>query len=72
MRKFITAMLLLLLAGCANGDLPSTEDKGIRTACLDGVTYYLFREYSSGYTGFGYMSVKLDKGSRIVPCKENR
>jgi len=72
MKKFIAVMILLLLAGCASGRDASVKDKGPGTVCLDGVTYYLFQESGGGYKGYGYMSVKLDKGGRIVPCKEKR
>ena len=64
----VVGLLLFALCGCSTGDKPMTEKKEFQTVCLDGVTYYLFRE-SAGYSGYGYMSVKLDKDSKIIPCK---
>ena len=49
--------------------LENLAGKEMKTVCLDGVTYYLDSEI--GYSrGFGYMSVKLDRESKIVPCTE--
>lgn len=65
----ITCLLLFALCGCSTGDRASTKKKDIKTVCLDGITYYLFKE-SRGYNGYGYMSIKLDKDSKIVPCTD--
>ena len=69
--KRILAVLVLssLLVSCSTGKEAMTSKENMKTVCLDGVTYYLFREtrYSKG---FGYMSVKLDGESKIVPCTE--
>lgn len=62
---FLIAMLTA--AGCGNGNPAFTPKDEMRTVCLDGVTYYLFRE-QAGYSGWGYMSVKLDRNSKVVPC----
>lgn len=71
MKKHITlliiGLLLCLLGGCSTGDESLTKKEDFKTVCLDGVTYYCFKE-SAGYSGYGYMSVKLDKNSKIVPC----
>ena len=63
----IIGILLFALSGCSTGDRAATKKKDMKTVCLDGVTYYLFSErtYSAGY---GYMSVKFDRESKIVPC----
>lgn len=65
----LVVFLLLALCGCSTGDNAATKKKDMKTVCLDGVTYYLFSE-GQGYRGFGYMSVKLDTNSKIIPCKE--
>ena len=68
MKKILTILVLAIaLVGCSTGDKASTKKKDMKTVCLDGVTYYLFSErtYSAGY---GYMSVKFDRESKIVPC----
>lgn len=63
----ILLILVLLLAGCSTGDHSMTEPNKFRTVCLDGVTYYVFSEFS-GYKGYGYMSVKLNRDSKVVLC----
>lgn len=70
MKKILTILVLAItLVGCSSGDKARTSKEDMKTVCLDGVTYYLFREsnYSEGY---GFMSVKLDRESKIVPCSE--
>ena len=65
----IVGLLLFALCGCSTGDKTETKKRDMQTVCLDGVTYYLFSE-ASGHRGYGYMSVKLDKDSKVVPCTE--
>ena len=70
MKKILAVLILsMILIGCSSGQEANTSTKDMKTICLDGVTYYLFREsnYSEGY---GFMSVKLDRESNIVPCSE--
>ena len=69
--KRILAVLVLssLLVSCSIELETKTTGKEMKTVCLDGVTYYLFSEI--GYSrGLGYMSVKLDRESKIVLCTE--
>lgn len=65
----IISVLLFALSGCSTGNNAATKKKDMKTVCLDGVTYYLFSEYDTN-SGYGYMSVKLDKDSKVVPCKD--
>lgn len=65
----IIGLLLFALSGCSTGNNAATKKKDMKTVCLDGVTYYLFSE-RLGNGGYGYMSVKLDKYSKIVPCTD--
>lgn len=58
---------VLAVSGCSTGDNAATTKENMRTVCLDGVTYYLFKE-RAGYAGWGYMSVKLDRNSKVVLC----
>lgn len=60
-------LILLLVAGCSTGDDSMTATANMKTTCLDGVTYYLYRE-RSGYSGYGYMSVKFNKDSTVNTC----
>ena len=69
--KRILAVLVLssLLVSCSIEQVTKTTGKEMKTVCLDGVTYYQFSEVVLS-KGFGYMSVKLDRESKIVPCTE--
>ena len=70
MKRILTILVLATaLVSCSTGKEATTTKKEMKTVCLDGVTYYLFREstYSEGY---GFMSVKFDRESKIVPCSE--
>ena len=68
-RLLIVGVLLFSLSGCSTGDRAATKKKDMKTVCLDGVTYYLFSERTHS-AGYSYMSIKLDKESKIVPCIE--
>jgi len=70
MKKILAIFVLsIVLVSCSSGDKARTSKEDMKTVCLDGVTYYLFREsnYSEGY---GFMSVKFDRESKVVPCSE--
>ena len=68
-RILVVLVLSSLLVSCSIELVQKTTGKEMKTVCLDGVTYYLFSEI--GYSrGFGYMSVKLDRESKIIPCTE--
>ena len=69
--KRILAVLVLssFLVSCSTGNEAMTSKENMKTVCLDGVTYYQFSEIKLS-KGFGYMSVKLDRESKIVPCTE--
>lgn len=68
MKKYITMLLMVLcLMGCINMEM-DTKNFNVNTLCIDGVTYIYIKEWS-GNKGFGYMSVKLDTNSKIVPCE---
>ena len=42
------------------------RETGFSTLCLDGVSYYV---HTSKDGRMGYMSVKLDRNSKIVQCE---
>ena len=70
MKKILAIFVLsIVLVGCSSGDKARTSKEDMKTVCLDGVTYYLFSERTHS-AGYGYMSVKFDKESKIVPCTE--
>lgn len=68
--KKLLILLPLVLATTACKDMkdsapPPTNKEMVM--CIDGVSYVVFKE-GRGYRGFGYMSVKLDKDSKVIPC----
>lgn len=68
MKKYITMLLVTIMLmfnmGCMKTDVEPTKFK---TICLDGVTYYILKQ-KSGYSGYGFMSVKFDRNSKVVLC----
>ena len=68
-RILVVLVLFSLLVSCSTGKEAITSKENMKTVCLDGVTYYQFSEARLS-KGFGYMSVKLDRESKIVPCTE--
>jgi hypothetical protein len=72
MRKYLIVALMGLLvafaSGCSSGDSTSTEPAEVKTRCLDGVTYYMFREFGFGYYGYGYMAPKYNRDGTLDLC----
>lgn len=71
MKKYIVMLLvtimLMFTIGCMSEKM-NTEKFKMNTMCIDGVTYIYFKEV--GYSmAWGYMSVKLDTNSKVVPCE---
>jgi major membrane immunogen (membrane-anchored lipoprotein) len=66
-KYIIFIILLVLLIGCSSGDKPITNKEDMKTVCLDGVTYYQFRE-TFMYSGYGYMSVKFNRDGTVHTC----
>lgn len=58
--------------GGASSSLNNNEifKQKTETRCLDGVTYIIYRDTFSN-KGFGYMSVKFNTDSKIIPCNED-
>ncbi len=66
--------LLLLIATAlsltACSDSLEMKTKGTyNTICIDGVTYVAFKERAS-YQGYGFLSVKLNRESKIIECNQ--
>ena len=66
MIKIILLSSIMLLASCGS-QTPEDERTNHNNICIDGVTYVYFQA-GVGYKGFGYMSVKLDANSKVIPC----
>jgi hypothetical protein len=68
MKYIITFALIAVLSGCGV-KIPeewNIRETGFSTLCLDGVSYYV---HTSKDGRMGYMSVKLDRNSKIVQCE---
>jgi len=59
--------VLLAVSGCSTGNPSSTSSNEMKTRCIDGVTYFLFKE-TSGYSGHGYMSPKFKRDGSLSLC----
>lgn len=70
MKKYIVMLLMVMLMFTMGCVTTSIEPNKFKTICLDGVTYYILKEID-GNREYGYMSVKLDTNSKIVPCDKN-
>lgn len=69
MRTLIVGYMCLsvtAIAGCS-GQPASTPSDSIKTRCLNGVSYYLFKE-DAGYSGYGYMAPKYKSDGTIHMC----
>lgn len=66
--RVLVLLVVGLMAGCSGGRGVITDTNEFKTIRLDGVTYYLWREMAM-YSGYGYMSVKLGKDSKVVECE---
>ena len=61
--------ITLSLSACGNGMKINTKDSYI-TICIDGVTYIAFKE-TVGNLGYGFLSVKLNRESKIIECRQD-
>lgn len=60
----------LFLIGCVDGSNQGyTDPKKMKTICLDGVTYYYFKDMETPHLGYGYMSVKFNKDGTVNTCE---
>jgi hypothetical protein len=67
MNKIIVLIAAFMISACEQSTDPGNEGTKHSNICIDGITYVYFRG-GGGYHGFGYMSVKLDKESKVIPC----
>lgn len=60
-------VLTLSLSACSDHlEIKTIDSYG--TICIDGITYVAFKEMK-GYQGYGFLSVKLNKESKIIECE---
>ena len=59
--------ITLTLSACSDG--MEIKTKGFRPICIDGVTYVAFKEMS-GNQGYGFLSVMLNRESKIIECSQ--
>jgi len=67
-RLLIITIIVLALAGCDSGKTARTDTDQILIRCVNGVEYYLFREFT-GNVGYGFMAVRYDaETGEVVRC----
>ena len=73
-KGLLVLSLVTLISACDMTEIDTTNNtrvvKNAETICIDNVTYVKFSE-GGGYSGYGYMSVKLDTNSKIILCGIN-
>ena len=62
----IFSFIGLVTIGCT-GQEADTDNADIKERCLNGVTYYMFKEYG-GHQGYGFMSPKYNSDGKIDLC----
>lgn len=70
MRAILLSLLIiavLFFSSCSSGEDATTKNTDIKTRCIEGVTYFLFKEME-GYNGYGFMSPKFNKDGTINTC----
>ena len=66
--KKLALLIAVTLSLSACADNVGIKTKGsYSTICIDGVTYVAFKEMA-GNQGYGFMSVKLNRESKIIEC----
>lgn len=67
-RIIMILIVCVVLSSCHNGETSMTVSNDIKTRCLDGIEYYLFREKFI-YNGYGYMAVKYNSDGSLSKCE---
>ena len=65
MKTLIIILAALSITGCDG--ITRLSQHGITEKCIDGVTY-IYDAASIGNRGYGYMSVKFNRDSKVVLC----
>lgn len=69
--KKLALLIAITLSLSACDDNVEIKTKGsYGTICIDGVTYVAFKEMR-GYQGYGFLSVKLNRDSKIIECSQH-
>ena len=69
LRKLTLVLVSTLTLSACSDSLEMKTKSSYRTICIDGVTYVAFKEMSSN-RGFGFLSVKLNRESKIIECNQ--
>lgn len=72
MNKLLLLIAITLsLSACAD-DVKIKTHGSYSTICIEGVTYVAFKEKEMvGYHGYGFLSVKLNRESKIIECSQD-
>lgn len=72
MKKLILILAIALTLSACSDDMKSKTKNTDNTICIDGVTYVAFKEKEMvGYHGYGFLSVKLNRESKIIECSQD-
>lgn len=69
MKYALLILISLTLTACGNGIPSSTKTDEMKTRCIYGVEYFVFKE-KRGYQGFGFMTVKYRRDGSVATCAD--
>ena len=70
MKILLITIMLILISGCSEGMNVVTKTNDIKLRCIDGVSYYMFKEMS-GNQGYGFMTVAFNRDGSVKTCTSN-
>ena len=70
MKKLALLIAITLSLSACSDDMKIKTKGSYSTLCIDGVTYVAFKEMA-GYQGYGFLSVKLNRESKIIECSQD-
>ena len=56
-----------MLSACSDGMKASTRIDEMKTSCIDGVEYIVFKEVRGNHS-YGFMTVKFNRDGNIETC----
>ena len=70
MKKLVLLIAITLTLSACSDDRKIKTKGSYSTICIDGVTYVAFKEMAR-YQGYGFLSVKLNRESKIIECSQD-
>jgi hypothetical protein len=66
-KYFLIFISVVFLSGCDNEIKTEPTYQKFKTICIEGVEYFISETY-----GRSYMSVKLDRNSKVIHCESSK